>query len=134
VLSYIYVPLSTLLDFITFVVPDMARITSAIVLTASFLGTLALPQNIPRELKAFGKRNDLPPAEERAQAVVDTFRTAWAGYYKYAFPNDELKPVSNGFSNSRWVSKILIPCYSIADEPLVTRGAPLPLMPSAQPS
>jgi len=73
----------------------------AIVLTASVLGTFALPQNIPRDLEAFGKRNNLPPAEERAQAVVDTFRTAWAGYYKYAFPNDELKPVSNSFSNSR---------------------------------
>ena len=79
----------------------MARIISAIILTASSLQALALPQNAPRNLKAFGKRNDLPPAEERAQAVVDTFRTAWAGYYEFAFPNDELKPVSNGFSNSR---------------------------------
>lgn len=43
----------------------------------------------------------MPPAEERAQAVVDAFRTAWDGYYTYAFPNDELKPVSNSFSNSR---------------------------------
>jgi mannosyl-oligosaccharide alpha-1,2-mannosidase len=79
----------------------MARITSAIVLIASFWGALALPKNSPRQLKGFAKRVDLPPAEDRAQAVVDTFRTAWEGYYEYAFPNDELKPVSNGFSNSR---------------------------------
>ncbi|KAF2680367.1 glycoside hydrolase family 47 protein [Lentithecium fluviatile CBS 122367] len=79
----------------------MARITAAVILTALCSGIVALPKNIPIDLKAHGKRADLPPAEERAQAVVDTFRTAWAGYYEYAFPNDELKPVSNGFSNSR---------------------------------
>jgi len=38
---------------------------------------------------------------DRAQAVVDTFKLSWEGYYKYAFPNDELKPVTNNFSNSR---------------------------------
>jgi mannosyl-oligosaccharide alpha-1,2-mannosidase len=79
----------------------MARLISTIFLTTLSLSALALPQNLPKNLKAHGRRNDLPPAEERAQAVVDTFRTAWAGYYEYAFPNDELKPVSNGFSNSR---------------------------------
>ncbi|KAF2449983.1 glycoside hydrolase family 47 protein [Karstenula rhodostoma CBS 690.94] len=56
---------------------------------------------LPRQTKPYEKRQDLPPADERAQGVIDTFRTAWEGYYKYAFPNDELKPVSNGFSNSR---------------------------------
>jgi mannosyl-oligosaccharide alpha-1,2-mannosidase len=79
----------------------MARLISTILLVTLSLRALALPQNVPKNLKAHGKRNDLPPAEERAQAVVDTFRTAWTGYYEYAFPNDELKPVSNGFSNSR---------------------------------
>ncbi|KAF2824742.1 glycoside hydrolase [Ophiobolus disseminans] len=38
---------------------------------------------------------------DRAQAVADVFKTSWEGYYKYAFPNDELKPVTNGASNSR---------------------------------
>jgi mannosyl-oligosaccharide alpha-1,2-mannosidase len=79
----------------------MARLIPAIVLAAFSLRVLSLPQNVPKNLKAHGRRNDLPPAEERAQAVVNTFRTAWTGYYEYAFPNDELKPVSNGFSNSR---------------------------------
>jgi mannosyl-oligosaccharide alpha-1,2-mannosidase len=38
---------------------------------------------------------------QRADAVKEAFTYAWDGYYKYAFPNDELNPVSNGFSNSR---------------------------------
>ncbi|KAL6709403.1 hypothetical protein ACN47E_001810 [Coniothyrium glycines] len=44
---------------------------------------------------------DAPSREDRAQAVIATFRLSWEGYYQYAFPNDELKPVTNGFSNSR---------------------------------
>ncbi|KAF1987520.1 glycoside hydrolase family 47 protein [Aulographum hederae CBS 113979] len=37
----------------------------------------------------------------RAEQVKAAFKFAWDGYYKYAFPNDELKPVTNSFSNSR---------------------------------
>lgn len=48
----------------------------------------------------FPKRSEAPN-EERAQAVIDAFRVSWDGYYKYAFPNDELRPVTNSFSNSR---------------------------------
>lgn len=40
-------------------------------------------------------------AAQRAAAVKEAFQFAWDGYYKYAFPNDELLPVSDGFSNSR---------------------------------
>ncbi|KAH7392101.1 glycoside hydrolase [Phaeosphaeria sp. MPI-PUGE-AT-0046c] len=63
---------------------------------------LALPSNLPVDIavKAIEKRQSTGPGE-RAQAVVDTFKLSWEGYYKYAFPNDELKPVTNGFSNSR---------------------------------
>lgn len=39
--------------------------------------------------------------QQRAQAVKEAFEFAWDGYTKYAFPNDELKPVSNGFDNTR---------------------------------
>ena len=39
-------------------------------------------------------------AAQRAQAVKDAFETAWDGYYKYAFPNDELLPVNNSFANT----------------------------------
>lgn len=38
---------------------------------------------------------------DRANAVKAAFETAWDGYYKYAFPNDELLPVNNTFGNSR---------------------------------
>ncbi|KAL4934827.1 mannosyl-oligosaccharide alpha-1,2-mannosidase 1B [Aspergillus oleicola] len=37
----------------------------------------------------------------RADAVKEAFSHAWDGYYKYAFPNDELRPISNGYGNSR---------------------------------
>lgn len=38
---------------------------------------------------------------QRADAVKEAFTFAWSGYYRYAFPNDELHPVSNGYGNSR---------------------------------
>lgn len=41
--------------------------------------------------------------KQRADAVVEAFRHAWTGYYKYAFPADELTPVTNGKSNPRCV-------------------------------
>lgn len=39
--------------------------------------------------------------EERAAAVAQTYQIAWDGYYKYAFPHDELKPLSNGHEDPR---------------------------------
>jgi mannosyl-oligosaccharide alpha-1,2-mannosidase len=38
---------------------------------------------------------------QRANAVRDVFKFAWKGYYQNAFPNDELIPVWNSYSNSR---------------------------------
>lgn len=38
----------------------------------------------------------------RAAAVKEAFQFAWNGYYKYAFPHDELRPVTNGFTDSRY--------------------------------
>nr|XP_019612254.1 PREDICTED: endoplasmic reticulum mannosyl-oligosaccharide 1,2-alpha-mannosidase [Rhinolophus sinicus] len=38
------------------------------------------------------------PPNERQKAVVDAFRHAWAGYRKFAWGHDELKPVSRSFS------------------------------------
>lgn len=46
---------------------------------------------------------DNTSASDRAAAVKQVFETAWDGYYEYAFPNDELRPVSNGFGNSRYI-------------------------------
>lgn len=55
----------------------------------------ALPTDLKIEKRLGG------PNVERANAVKEAFEVAWNGYYEYAFPNDELKPVSNGFGNSR---------------------------------
>ncbi|EAW07379.1 glycoside hydrolase family 47 protein [Aspergillus clavatus NRRL 1] len=40
-------------------------------------------------------------ASSRAAAVKEAFSHAWDGYKKYAFPHDELHPISNGYGNSR---------------------------------
>lgn len=40
-------------------------------------------------------------AQQRADAVKAAFQFAWDGYSTYAFPNDELQPVNNSFTNSR---------------------------------
>lgn len=39
--------------------------------------------------------------QERSDAVKEAFIHAWRGYYQHAFPNDELHPITNSFSNSR---------------------------------
>ena len=44
---------------------------------------------------------DYDPNADRAEAVHEMFTHAWTGYKTYAFPNDELLPVSDSFSNSR---------------------------------
>ena len=68
--------------------------------------TSALPAPAPHNTNV---KTDLDARDvaDRAQAVVNAFRISWNGYYKYAFPNDELKPVTNGFSNSRYAMKPL---------------------------
>lgn len=78
---------------------------SALALSVIFPIISALPANSPPELPhaAQEKRQDDTPQVDRAQAVVDTFRLSWEGYYKYAFPNDELYPVTNSFGNSRYI-------------------------------
>ncbi|KAJ5292033.1 CAZyme family GH47 [Penicillium angulare] len=40
-------------------------------------------------------------SQEKADAVKEAFQHAWDGYVKYAFPHDELHPVSNGYGDSR---------------------------------
>lgn len=41
--------------------------------------------------------------QAKADAVKEAFQHAWDGYIKYAFPHDELTPVSNGHADSRCV-------------------------------
>ena len=73
----------------------------------------ALPSNTPVDLPR-RQYETTPPSydpvspDQRAQAVIDTFRISWDGYRQYAFPMDELRPVSNNGSNSRYVSNLYI--------------------------
>ncbi|KAL4863688.1 hypothetical protein BDV12DRAFT_25423 [Aspergillus spectabilis] len=39
--------------------------------------------------------------DSRATAVKEAFSHAWDGYYEYAFPHDELHPISNSYGDSR---------------------------------
>ncbi|EKG17477.1 Glycoside hydrolase family 47 [Macrophomina phaseolina MS6] len=59
------------------------------------LGATAAPHQ-PRQYSSTGG-----PNQTRADAVKEAFDFAWNGYYTYAFPNDELHPISNGFGNTR---------------------------------
>jgi mannosyl-oligosaccharide alpha-1,2-mannosidase len=68
----------------------------------------ALPSNNPVDIPK-RQYEATPPtyepalsSDQRAQAVIDTFRTSWDGYRQYAFPMDELRPVNNTGSNSRY--------------------------------
>jgi mannosyl-oligosaccharide alpha-1,2-mannosidase len=40
-------------------------------------------------------------SQNRANAVKEAFQVSWDGYYKYAFPHDSLRPVTNGFADDR---------------------------------
>ena len=40
-------------------------------------------------------------SQKRAQAIKEAFEFAWYGYQTFAFPNDELHPLNNSFSDSR---------------------------------
>ncbi|KAL0259795.1 hypothetical protein SLS55_005535 [Diplodia seriata] len=72
------------------------RLTAAA--QVGFLGLAAASSaaGVPRD--PLGSRQDdvVPTAEEneRAAQIKDAFTTAWEGYYTYAFPNDELRPLN----------------------------------------
>ncbi|KAN0117545.1 glycoside hydrolase family 47 protein [Hyaloscypha variabilis] len=63
------------------------------------LPSLALPHDKPPDKRADNHQGMVD--RERADAVKAAFVHAWTGYKKYAFPHDELHPVSNSFSDSR---------------------------------
>lgn len=58
------------------------------------LTAFAVPTKSPRS-------DDLELNRKRADGVKEAFLHAWGGYYKYAFPHDELKSVTNQSSDSR---------------------------------
>lgn len=71
------------------------------------LGLLVLPSiasPVPDDTQSLLKRApSFRLQRNRAEAVKEAFTFAWDGYYKYAFPADELNPVSKGKGYSRFV-------------------------------
>ncbi|ATY62020.1 mannosidase MsdS [Cordyceps militaris] len=65
---------------------------AAYLLTAMLSPALALP--------ALEKSAPVPD-HARASAVRAAFETAWSGYYKYAWPHDDLHPISNTYEDDR---------------------------------
>jgi hypothetical protein len=67
--------------------------------------TVADPTNLSGRSKSFVEDEigtcQTSKSKQRANAVKKAFEFAWDGYYQYAFPNDELHPVSNTSGNSR---------------------------------
>lgn len=59
--------------------------------------TVAYPFAEPEE--ALHRESD---SQKKADAVKEAFQHAWDGYMKYAYPHDELHPVSNGYGDSRY--------------------------------
>lgn len=70
--------------------------------------------------------------QDRADAVKASFQFAWDGYKKYAFPNDELRPVTNGFTNSRQTRPSRIDKLGKTDNGLGTGGVRALWMPSVR--
>ncbi|KAL2257758.1 hypothetical protein VTK26DRAFT_9219 [Humicola hyalothermophila] len=56
-------------------------------------GAVSAPQNHPKPRYTVN--------QHRADAVKQAFQTSWDGYYKYAFPHDSLRPISNSFLDDR---------------------------------
>lgn len=71
------------------------------------LGLLVLPSiasPVPDDSQPLLKRApSFRVQKNRADAVKEAFTFAWDGYYKYAFPADELNPISKTKGYSRFV-------------------------------
>ena len=79
--------------------------SGALALSVAFLPVISALPAVPQQIRSHAgqQKQQYSRPVDRAQAVIDTFRLSWAGYYEYAFPNDELHPVTNTFGNSRYV-------------------------------
>ena len=63
------------------------------------LGLVGSAVAYPHEPNPILRRD--PENQAKADAVKEAFQHAWDGYIKYAFPHDELHPMSNGYGDSR---------------------------------
>jgi mannosyl-oligosaccharide alpha-1,2-mannosidase len=72
----------------------------------SLLGLLVIPSlssPLPDESQQLPKRDvQFRVQKSRADAVKEAFQFAWDGYYTYAFPADELNPITRGKGYSRF--------------------------------
>lgn len=75
------------------------RVTSLSLAALGLTGS-ALAYPYP-ETDAILRRQSTSTSQQRADAVKEAFQHAWDGYMKYAFPHDELHPVSNTYGDSR---------------------------------
>ncbi|OJD34829.1 glycoside hydrolase family 47 protein [Diplodia corticola] len=75
----------------------LLRLASAQAVLLGFAA--ASPAGVPRGRLGARQDSAVPTAEEneRAAQIKDIFTTAWEGYYTYAFPNDELRPLNRTF-------------------------------------
>jgi hypothetical protein len=64
-------------------------------------------------LPSLTNRQDGPSNELKAYAVKEAFQISWRGYYEYAFPSDNLLPVTNTADNDRFVSLLRPQAQSI---------------------
>ncbi|KAF4637790.1 hypothetical protein G7Y89_g289 [Cudoniella acicularis] len=77
------------------------RLISAVPVLAILPLALAVPVSDEHLQSRQSRRDDHVLNRQRADAVKEAFTFAWNGYKKYAFPHDELHPISNGYSDSR---------------------------------
>jgi mannosyl-oligosaccharide alpha-1,2-mannosidase len=77
---------------------------SRMILAVPVLGLLSLTVlAVPHRVKLpRGRPDNQTLNRERADAVKEAFTFSWNGYKKYAFPHDELHPISNSYSDSRY--------------------------------
>jgi mannosyl-oligosaccharide alpha-1,2-mannosidase len=73
----------------------------------SVLGLLVIPSvasPFPDKSQQLPKRDvQFRVQKSRANAVKEAFQFAWDGYYTYAFPADELNPITRDKGYSRFV-------------------------------
>ena len=74
------------------------------------LGVLVIPciaKPLPDGAQQLPKRDvQFRVQKDRAAAVKEAFQFAWNGYYTYAFPADELNPITKGRGYSRFVGAV----------------------------
>ncbi|KAJ5682682.1 Mannosyl-oligosaccharide alpha-1-2-mannosidase [Penicillium macrosclerotiorum] len=78
------------------------RVSLSVSLAAlSLLGPTAAYPSVGAEAVLGSHTNTAKTTQQKAEAVKEAFQHAWDGYMKYAYPHDELHPVSNGYGDSR---------------------------------